>query len=105
MEPIVDHMEITVGDMSTAVLFYDRFLPILGFDLRNRSAAFIELHDKHVVSYEHSRLGFAITSPRTARRGRARPPGADLSLPAPVSRTAPAGPAHRSGRSTRSFRN
>jgi catechol 2,3-dioxygenase-like lactoylglutathione lyase family enzyme len=63
MEPFIDHIEITVRDMSTAVPFYDRLLPLLGFDLRNRYHAVIEGHAKHVVSYEHPRLGFAITSP------------------------------------------
>jgi catechol 2,3-dioxygenase-like lactoylglutathione lyase family enzyme len=66
MEPFIDHIEITVRDMSTAVPFYDRLLPLLGFDLVKRSEAFIEQHEKHVVSYEHPRLGFAITSPRRA---------------------------------------
>ena len=66
MEPFIDHIEITVRDIGTAVLFYDRLLPLLGFDLKQRSSAVIERHDKHVVSYEHPRLGFAITSPRKA---------------------------------------
>ena len=66
MEPFIDHIEITVRDMSTAVPFYDQLLPLLGFDLRKRGDAFIEDHEKHVVSYEHPRLGFAITSPRRA---------------------------------------
>jgi catechol 2,3-dioxygenase-like lactoylglutathione lyase family enzyme len=66
MEPFINHIEITVRDMSTAVPFYDRLLPLLGFDLAKRSEAFIEQHEKHVVSYEHPRLGFAITSPRRA---------------------------------------
>jgi len=39
MEPIIDHIEITVKDMATAV---------------------------RVVPYEHPRLGFAITSPLNA---------------------------------------
>ncbi|HEV8394858.1 MAG TPA: VOC family protein [Vicinamibacterales bacterium] len=66
MEPIVDHIEITVRDMATAVPFYDRLLPLLGFDLGHRSEAIIEKHEKRVVSYEHPRLGFAITSPLSA---------------------------------------
>jgi catechol 2,3-dioxygenase-like lactoylglutathione lyase family enzyme len=66
MEPIIDHIEITVRDMTVAVQFYDKLLPLLGFDLGNRSGARIEEHEKHVVSYEHPRLGFAITSPRRA---------------------------------------
>ena len=66
MDPIIDHIEITVADMTVAVPFYDKMLPLLGFDLRRRSAAVIDAHEKHVVSYEHPRLGFAITSPRSA---------------------------------------
>ena len=66
MEPIIDHIEITVRDVSAAASFYDRLLPLLGFDLGHRSEARIEGHEKHVVSYEHPRLGFAITSPRRA---------------------------------------
>jgi catechol 2,3-dioxygenase-like lactoylglutathione lyase family enzyme len=63
MEPIIDHIEITVRDMSTAVPFYDKFFPLLGFDVRSRGSAVIEEHEKHVVQYEHPRLGFTITSP------------------------------------------
>lgn len=63
MEPLIDHIEITVRDMETAAPFYDRFLPLLGFDLARRSEAVIEAHEKHVVSYEHPRMSFAITSP------------------------------------------
>jgi catechol 2,3-dioxygenase-like lactoylglutathione lyase family enzyme len=62
MEPIIDHIEITVKDMSIAVPFYDKLLPLLGFDVHRRVSAVIEEHDKHVVQYEHPRLGFAITS-------------------------------------------
>jgi catechol 2,3-dioxygenase-like lactoylglutathione lyase family enzyme len=69
MEPLIDHIEVTVRDMGTAVPFYDRLLPLLGFDLRNRSDAVIEPHEKHVVSYEHPRMGFAITSPLKAFAG------------------------------------
>ncbi len=78
MEPIVDHMEVTVGDMRTAVPFYDRLLPLLGFDLKRRSEAVIEQHEKHVVSYEHPCMGFAITSPLGVFAGEAinrRKPG------------------------------
>lgn len=63
MEPLIDHIEVTVRDMAAAVSFYDRFLPLLGFELGGRSDALIERHEKRVVSYEHPRLGFAITSP------------------------------------------
>lgn len=79
MEPMIDHVEITVRDMDVAVPFYDRLLPLLGFDLRKRSDAFIAEHEKRVVSYEHPRLGFAITSPLKAFAGESinrRKPGA-----------------------------
>jgi catechol 2,3-dioxygenase-like lactoylglutathione lyase family enzyme len=69
MEPIIDHIEITVKDMRVAVPFYDKLLPLLGFDIRRRGSAVIEKHEKHVVSYEHPRLGFAITSPRNVFTG------------------------------------
>ena len=55
--------------MSVAVPFYDKLLPLLGFDLGKKGSARIEAHDKSVVSYEHPRLGFAITSPRRAFAG------------------------------------
>ncbi|HZI80252.1 MAG TPA: VOC family protein [Vicinamibacterales bacterium] len=79
MEPFIDHIEITVRDMGTAVPFYDRMLPLLGFDLGKRSDVVIERHEKRVVSYEHPRLGFAITSSRRAFAGdtiNRRKPGA-----------------------------
>lgn len=66
MEPIIDHIQITVRDMSVAVPFYDRLLPLLGFDPRRRASAVFEEHEFHVVEYSHPRLSFAITSPRSA---------------------------------------
>jgi catechol 2,3-dioxygenase-like lactoylglutathione lyase family enzyme len=65
MEPIIDHMQITVRDMDVAVPFYDKFLPLLGFDPRSRSTAVVEDHEFHVVEYSHPRW-FAITSARPA---------------------------------------
>jgi catechol 2,3-dioxygenase-like lactoylglutathione lyase family enzyme len=66
MEPIIDHIQITVRDMDVAVPFYDKFLPLLGFDPRRRNSAVIKDHEFHVVEYVHPRLAFAITSPRPA---------------------------------------
>jgi catechol 2,3-dioxygenase-like lactoylglutathione lyase family enzyme len=79
MEPIVDHIQITVQDMSVAVPFYDKLLPLLGFDPRSKVDAVIEEHEFHVVEYSHPRLAFAIMSPRPAFAGDAvhrRKPGA-----------------------------
>ena len=69
MEPVIDHIQVTVKDMAVAVEFYDKLMPLLGFDSEKRSSAFIEAHDFHVVEYSHPRLAFAITSPRAAFRG------------------------------------
>jgi catechol 2,3-dioxygenase-like lactoylglutathione lyase family enzyme len=66
MEPIIDHIQITVKDMNVAVPFYDKFLPLLGFDINKKGGAVIEKHEFHVVEYSHPRMAFAITSPRSA---------------------------------------
>jgi len=68
MEPVIDHIQITVRDLATAIPFYDGFLPLLGFSLESKAGATIEAHDFRVVEYQHPRLSFAITSPRTAFR-------------------------------------
>jgi catechol 2,3-dioxygenase-like lactoylglutathione lyase family enzyme len=79
MEPIIDHIQITVKDMSIAEPFYDKLLPLLGFDIQNKSSAVIKEHEFHVVEYTHPRLIFAITSPRSTFAGdtiNRRKPGA-----------------------------
>ena len=79
MEPVVDHIEVTVRDMDAAVPFYDRLLPLLGFDPARRGSAVIEAHQKRVVWYEHPLLCFTITSPLRAFAGETvnrRKPGA-----------------------------
>ena len=64
MEPVIDHIQITVKDFGVAVAFYDRLMPLLGFNLERRTCARISNHDFEVVEYSHPRLAFAITSPR-----------------------------------------
>jgi len=79
MEPIIDHIQITVADMSIAVPFYDKFLPLLRFDLQKKGSAVIKEHELHVVEYKHQRLIIAISSPRSAFAGdtvHRRKPGA-----------------------------
>ena len=68
MEPVIDHIQITVGDFPVAVAFYDRLMPLLGFNLEKRASAAIPSHDFQVVEYGHPRLAFAITSPRQGLR-------------------------------------
>ncbi len=64
MKPIIDHIQITVKDLKVAETFYDKFLPIIGFDIKNKVSAFIKEHDFHVIEYSNELLAFAITSPR-----------------------------------------
>jgi catechol 2,3-dioxygenase-like lactoylglutathione lyase family enzyme len=66
MEPVIDHIQITVRDMAVAIPFYDKLLPLLGFRLESKTSAVIDAHEFHVVEYSHPRLAFAITSPRSA---------------------------------------
>ena len=66
MRPNIDHIQITVKDLNIAVPFYDKFLPLLGFDIKNKVSAVIEKYDFQVVEYTHPLLAFAITSPRKA---------------------------------------
>lgn len=79
MEPVIDHVQVTVRDLDAAEAFYDRLMPLLGFTPMKKGKATIEAHDFRVVEYQHPRLAFAITSPRAAFAGEAvhrRRPGA-----------------------------
>jgi catechol 2,3-dioxygenase-like lactoylglutathione lyase family enzyme len=79
MAPIIDHIQITVKNLDVAEAFYDRFLPLLGFDIKRKVRADIEAHDFSVIEYTHPSLAFAITSPRKAFQNDAihrRKPGA-----------------------------
>jgi catechol-2,3-dioxygenase len=51
MEPIIDHIQITVKDMDVAVPFYEKLLPLLGFTASQKASAVIEKHDFHVVEW------------------------------------------------------
>ncbi|MEN8248371.1 MAG: VOC family protein [Bacteroidota bacterium] len=66
MKPVIDHIQITVKDLKAAETFYDKFFPLLGFDIQKKGSAIIEEHDFEVVEYSHPLLAFAITSPRQA---------------------------------------
>lgn len=68
MEPIIDHIQVTVRDMSVAVPFYDKLMPLLGYDPARRVDRTFEEHDLRVVNYSHEKLDFCINSPRTPFR-------------------------------------
>jgi len=66
MRPIIDHIQITVKDLKVIEPYYDKFLPILGFDINQKSKGFVAEHEFRVVEYFHPLLIFAINSPRKA---------------------------------------
>src|SRR3972149_8471557 len=66
MKPVVDHIQITVRNLRVAIPFYDKLMPLLGFDPKRRTSAVIDEHEFHVVEYTHPLLSFAISSPRRA---------------------------------------
>ena len=39
MEPVIDHVPVTVRDLRVAESFYDKLLPLLGFDLDRKGTA------------------------------------------------------------------
>jgi len=66
MKPIIDHIQITVKDLKIAEPFYDKLLPVLGFDLNHKSKGNVAKHEFEVVEYFHPLLIFGINSPREA---------------------------------------
>ena len=64
MQPIIDHIQITVQDLPRAEAFYDQFLPLLGFDLSRKVKGRVAAHEFDVIEYHHSLLIFGINSPR-----------------------------------------
>ena len=79
MQPLIDHIQITVKNMAQAEPFYDKFLEIIGFDISQKVSAIIQEHDLYVVEYLNNNFDFAICSPRTAFRNdivHRRKPGA-----------------------------
>lgn len=65
MQPIIDHIQITVKNMALAEPFYDQLMPILGFDLAKKHKGKVPAHELEVIEYVHPLLLFAINSPRS----------------------------------------
>jgi len=64
VKPIVDHIQITVKDLKIAEPFYDKLMPILGFDLTGKKKGKVVTHEFEVIEYHHPLLIFGINSPR-----------------------------------------
>lgn len=68
MEPIIDHIQITVKDLGKSERFYDLLMPVLGFDLERKSKGMVEAHEFEVIEYVHPTLTIGINSPRESLR-------------------------------------
>ena len=64
MKPVIDHIQITVRDLSIAESFYDQLMPILGFDLNLKSKGKVADHEFEVIEYVHPLLIIGFNSPR-----------------------------------------
>lgn len=68
MEPLIDHIHITVSDFERAEEFYDKLMPILGFDLCNKEIDVVDEHEYKIIEYHHSNFSFGIVNCRSAYR-------------------------------------
>ena len=66
MEPIIDHIQITVKDLEKAETFYDQFMPILGFNFSKKSKGRVDKHEFDVIEYVHPKLTIGINSRRAS---------------------------------------
>jgi len=64
MEPHIDHLQITVKDFAEAETFYDKLMPILGFDLGKKNKGRVDASDFDVIEYVHPNIVIGINSPR-----------------------------------------
>ncbi len=64
MKPVIDHIHMTVTDLDRAERFYDRLLPMLGFDLRHKAKDAVPGHEYEIVEYNHVSFSIGIVSPR-----------------------------------------
>lgn len=68
MEPIIDHIHLTVADLNRAEAFYDRFLPLLGFDLSLKERDEVPEHEYSIVEYHHASFSIGLVNQRSAYR-------------------------------------
>ena len=68
MEPIIDHIQITVRNIAEAEAFYDRLMPLLGFDLSKRGKGVVPEREFEAIEYVHRNIVVGINSPRSQYR-------------------------------------
>lgn len=79
MRPEIDHIHMTVSDLLRAERFYDKLLPLLGFDLSRKERGTVPEHEYEVVEYNDPGFSLGLVNPRGAyldERVSRRKPGA-----------------------------
>lgn len=66
MQPVIDHIHLTVPDLTEAERFYDKLLPLLGFDLALKERDSVPEHEYEIVEYHHRSFSFGIVNCRPA---------------------------------------
>ncbi|MBR0092575.1 MAG: VOC family protein [Lachnospiraceae bacterium] len=66
MKPMIDHIHITVTDLARAEVFYDKLLPLLGFDLSLKEYDEVPKHEYRIVEYHHAMLSIGLVNQRSA---------------------------------------
>lgn len=69
IKPRIDHIHITVGDLERAERYYDRLLPLLGFDLSLKEHDHVPEHEYHIVDYHDRAFSIGLVNQREAYRG------------------------------------
>lgn len=69
MEPIIDHIDITVENLERAEEFYDRLLPLLGFDLSKKEYTEVPEHEYKLVEYHNKNMSIGFVNRREAFKG------------------------------------
>lgn len=64
MNPMIDHVHITVTDIQRAEAFYDQLLPVLGFDLALKEKDNVPEHAYQIVEYHNRNFSIGIVNQR-----------------------------------------
>lgn len=62
---MIDHIHITVTDLAQAEAFYDKLLPLLGFDLSLKEHDEVPAHEYRIVEYNQAILSIGLVSQRS----------------------------------------
>ena len=68
MQPVIDHIHITVENLERAEKYYDQLLPLLGFDISLKEHDCVPEHEYRIVEYHHRNLSLGLVNQREAYR-------------------------------------